>query len=130
MLNLLRGIALMAGLWPGLAAAAGPPADAERACQRLVAAAQARQWAGAGRCGQYVCERQHHASSRFVFALRWRGDGLPAAGSNLVGYYLVDAASGSIHAWNLGEDRRGEALADVPMKSASSARPSCAKCYE
>ena len=40
-----------------------------------------------------------------------------------VGYYLVDAASGAIHAWDLGEDRRGEALPRFHAKPASSACP-------
>ena len=119
----LRGLVLVASFWPNLAAAAGPPTAADRACLRLVEAAQARQQAGAGKnagrsagkSGQYVCERQPQASARFVFALRWRSNGLPAAGSNLVGYYLVDTASGRIHAWNLGEDQPGEALAAVPV---------------
>lgn len=108
----LRGIALAVGLWSGLAmpVAAGADAEADRACARLIEAARSGQGAGAGRRGDYVCERQHEASERFVFALRWRGDGLPAMGSNLVGYYLVDAANGDIHAWDLGEDRRGCAI--------------------
>lgn len=106
----LRGMLLMVSFWPGLAAPAAS-GDADRACLRLVRAAQAWQLAGAGNSGRYVCERQPQASARFVFALRWRGDGLPQTGSNLVGYYLVDAASGRIHAWNLGDDRPGEALA-------------------
>lgn len=106
----LRGIALAVGLWSGLAmpVAAGADAQADCACARLIEAARAGQ--GAGRRGDYVCERQREASERFVFALRWRGDGLPAMGSNLVGYYLVDAANGDIHAWDLGEDRRGCAI--------------------
>ena len=126
----LHAILVAASLWPGLAAPASLPLDADRACQRLVAAAQTWQLAGAGRCGQYVCERQHQASARHVFALRWRGDGLPAAGgSNLVGYYLVDAASGAIHAWDLGEGRRGETLPRFYAKTASSAVPDCAASY-
>lgn len=126
----LHATLVAASLWPGLAAPANLPLDAGRACQRLVAAAQTWQLAGAGRCGQYVCERQHQASARHVFALRWRGDGLPAAGgSNLVGYYLVDAASGAIHAWDLGEDRRGEALPRFHTRTASSTFPDCAASY-
>lgn len=123
----LSGLVLFASLWPGLAAAAGLPADAKRACQRLVAAAQARQLAGAGKCGQYVCERQQQASARFVFALRWRGEGLPAVGSNLIGYYRVDAASGDIHDWDLGEDQAGQALPAVPkVNSLRSSSGACA----
>lgn len=125
----LRDIVLVASLGPGLTAPTGLPSDANRACQRLVAAAQSWQLAG-GRCGQFLCERQPQASARFVFALRWRGNGLPEVGSNLVGYFLVDAASGRIHAWDLGEDSRGEALADAPMKPAPRVRPSCARGYE
>lgn len=108
----LGGVALAVGLWSGLTmpVAAGADAQADRACVRLIEAARAGQGAGAGRRGDYVCERQREASELFVFALRWRGEGLPAMGSNLVGYYLVDVANGDIHAWDLGEDRRGCAI--------------------
>jgi len=118
----LRGIVLAAVAWPGLAAPADLPIDADRACQQLVKAAQARQLAGPGRNGTYVCEHQPHATARFVIALRWRGDGLPPAGSNLVGYYQVDAATGSIHAWDLGEDQPGEALVSPPRTRPAPAR--------
>jgi len=108
----LRGIALVVGLCSGLAmpVCAGADAQADRACARLIEAARAGQVASPGRRGDYVCERQREASERFVFALRRRADGLPAMGSNLVGYYLVDAANGEIHVWDLGEDRRGCAI--------------------
>ena len=102
----LHAILVAASLWPGLAAPASLPLDADRACQRLVAAAQTWQLAGAGRCGQYVCERQHQASARHVFALRWRGDGLPA---RLVGGGRIELFE---EFTELGEVRfRGEAQA-------------------
>lgn len=107
----LRHIVLFAGIWSGLPAAAHvADADADRACARLVDVAQARQLAGPGKRGEYRCEYQDEAPERFVFALRWHGDGLPAVGSNLVGYYLVDAVSGDIHEWDAGEERRGDTL--------------------
>lgn len=112
----VRGVAFAVSLWPGLvmSAAAGADMDADRACARLIEAARARQWAGADKRCDYACEPQREASEHLVFALRWRGDGLPATGSNLVGYYLVDAASGGIHEWDLGEGRRGCAIDSEP----------------
>lgn len=112
-----RVIALAASLWTGLASPVVAAVDegAERACARLVDAARDRRWvAGDGR-GEYLCELQEDAAVRYVFALRWRGEGLPEIGSNLIGFYLVDVASGAIHAWDLGEDRRGEVLLGAPV---------------
>ena len=120
-----RVIALAASLWTGLASPVVAAVDegAERACARLVDAARDRRWvAGDGR-GEYLCVLQEDAAVRYVFALRWRGEGLPEIGSNLIGFYLVDVASGAIHAWDLGEDRRGEALPRFHAKPASSACP-------
>jgi hypothetical protein len=110
------GIALALSLCAILAAPVVAVADdgADRACARLLEVVQSRRWMTGDRRGDYVCEVQDDVDVRFVFALRWRGEGLPAMGSNLVGYYLVDAASGDIHAWDLGDGRRGEALVAVP----------------
>ena len=121
----LHSLMLAAIAWLGLTASAGLPVDADRACQQLVAVVQARHLVGAGKHGTYVCEHQPQASARFVFALRWRGDGLPEAGSNLVGYYQVDAITGSIHAWDLGEDKPGEALAPLQLNHRTSSHHPC-----
>jgi len=121
----LHSLMLAAIAWLGLTASAGLPMDADRACQQLVAAVQARHLVGAGKHGTYVCEHQPQAFARFVFALRWRGDGLPEAGSNLVGYYQVDATTGSIHAWDLGEDQPGEALAPLQLNHRTSSHHPC-----
>ena len=119
-----RGIVLAIGLWPGLAAHTVADEDADRACALLVEAARFHRLVATDPRGEYVCERQDEAHERFVFALRWRGEGLPAMGSNLVGYYLVDAASGDIHAWDLGENRRGEPLA-APSADAPHGASAC-----
>lgn len=109
-------LVLITSLWPLLAAATGVATDAaaDRACARLVEVARQHQWADAGLRGEYHCERQEELPACFVFALRWRGEGVPEIGSNLVGYYQVDAASGEIHAWDLGEGRRTDAPAGTP----------------
>lgn len=104
---------LIASLWLGLAVPAlalAGGSSAEHACAQLVKAALVLNLTGIKAQGAYYCERQDEASAHYVFPLRWRGDGLPATGSNLVGYYLVEPVSGAIHAWDLGESKRGEAL--------------------
>lgn len=110
-------MALTAMIWPGLAVPAGASTETDRACRRLVETVQALHLAGAGNNGTYVCEHQPEAAEPFVFALRWRGDGLPDEGSNLVGYYGVDTATGSIHTWDLGEDQPGEVLVTAPASN-------------
>jgi len=128
----LHAVLLSAGVLAGQLAAANAFADAaaDRACARLVEAVQVRQLAGPDKRGAYRCQLQDQIPTLFVFALRWHGDGLPAVGSNLVGYYLVDAVGGDIHEWNMGEGQRGELLAAPPVgkcrrkSAASPERPS------
>lgn len=108
-----QSIFLIGSLWFGLATpiiALAGGSKAEHACAQLIKAAQSLHLAGIKARDAYYCERQDEESARYVFALRWRGDGLPATGSNLVGYYLVDPISGAIHVWDLGEGMRGEAV--------------------
>jgi hypothetical protein len=83
----------------------------QKACARLINAAEARHLAIESSNGQYRCEPYIETKRYFVFQLHYAGEQTEnSPTSTLAGYYAVRKADHSVLTWNFGNDVPGKTI--------------------